>query len=145
VAVLMVDLDEFKAANDTYGHLAGDRVLVETAALLRRAVRDGDYVARYGGDEFLLVLPGVDTAAARHIAGRVLFEAGAARVDIGAERPLPLLLSVGMAVYPADGETRQELIAVADNEMYAVKSDRRRLRELQRQRARPEADPARLG
>jgi diguanylate cyclase (GGDEF)-like protein len=133
VAVLMVDLDEFKQANDAYGHQAGDRVLIETANVLRRCVREGDHVGRYGGDEFLVILPGVDTAAARDIAGRLHFEASTARVTFeGAE--LPLLLSAGMAVYPVDGATRQELITVADNEMYVVKNDHRTLRERQRAR-----------
>jgi diguanylate cyclase (GGDEF)-like protein len=120
VAVLLADLDDFKLFNDTHGHLVGDRVLRDVAALLRTCVRDVDAVGRYGGDEFLLVLPDADAAGAARVAERILARAAVRTVPVG-ELRLPLRLSVGPALYPQDGDSRQHLIDRADAAMYAAK------------------------
>ena len=72
LAVLMLDLDDFKLVNDTFGHLFGDRVLVHVAGIIREVLRGSDVAARYGGDEFAIVLPETDAAAAIHVAERIL-------------------------------------------------------------------------
>ncbi len=71
MAVIMIDIDDFKGYNDTYGHLAGDRVLAETARAIRGAVRDIDFVARYGGEEFALILPEVEAASGLIVAEKI--------------------------------------------------------------------------
>lgn len=120
-AVLMLDINDFKLFNDSYGHLAGDAILSQVAATLSAVCRQGDLAGRYGGDEFALVLPGAMPEVAERIAARL---AQAAR-----DRPfiapggamIPLVISVGVAVAPADGCTRRELLAVADAAMYRAK------------------------
>jgi diguanylate cyclase (GGDEF)-like protein len=124
LSVLMIDLDGFKQINDTCGHQTGDQMLRETAAFLRASIRDIDYAGRYGGDEFLLILPNTDTDGARQIASRLLDLAEDATVTIDG-RPFPIQLSAGIATTPEDGLTRQELLAVADTRMYESKSARR--------------------
>jgi diguanylate cyclase (GGDEF)-like protein len=123
-AVMMIDLDDFKKVNDAHGHQAGDEVLVATAELLRGIIRDVDRIGRYGGDEFLLVMPGVDLDTGSQVAERLVtqieqhaFQYNGSRMKVG--------LSIGIAVYPPDGVTDRELVMQADNAMYRHKISRR--------------------
>ncbi len=121
LSVLMLDLDDFKLVNDTFGHLFGDRVLTFTAELIRSTLRVSDVGARYGGDEFAVILPETDADDARHTADRIL-EAFRDNPFVGEQRgPVPLAASIGVATFPADGRTATDLIAAADAALYAVK------------------------
>ncbi len=123
LSLLMLDLDDFKLVNDTFGHLFGDRVLTWGAELIRSTLRASDVPARYGGDEFALILPDTDAANAARAAERIL-EAFRARPYLGEQRgPVPLAASIGVATFPADGRTATELIAAADAALYQVKRD----------------------
>ncbi len=128
VALLMVDLDHFKRVNDTRGHLAGDDVLREVAALLMRAVRSVDLVARYGGEEFVVVLPETAELGAVRFAER-LREMVEAESFLGGRPdgpPLRLTASIGVATFPsAKIETVEQLFARADAALYRAKADGR--------------------
>ena len=114
LSVLMLDLDDFKLVNDTFGHLFGDRVLTWTAELIRSTLRASDIPARYGGDEFAIILPETDGDEARSAAERIL-EAFRDRPFVGEQRgPVPIAASIGVATFPADGRTGTDLIAAAD-------------------------------
>jgi diguanylate cyclase (GGDEF)-like protein len=128
VAVMMIDLDGFKRVNDTLGHLMGDDVLRQTAHLLRVGVREIDAVGRYGGDEFLLVLPGIDAVGAARVSDRLRRRFDAEREHLiqgDAACSSIINLSIGVAVAPFDGSTRGDLVSVADTRMYAVKQSHR--------------------
>ena len=121
LSVLMLDLDDFKLVNDTFGHLFGDRVLTFAAELIRSTLRVTDVAARYGGDEFAVILPETDAADARRTAERIL-EAFRDRPFVGEQRgPVPLAVSIGVATFPDEGRTGTELIAAADAALYGVK------------------------
>ena len=123
LSVLMLDLDDFKLVNDTFGHLFGDRVLTWTAELIRSTLRGSDIPARYGGDEFAIILPETDANDARSAAERIL-EAFRERAFVGEQRgPVPIAASIGVATFPADGRTATDLIAAADRALYHVKRD----------------------
>jgi diguanylate cyclase (GGDEF)-like protein len=123
LSVLMLDLDDFKLVNDTFGHLFGDRVLTWTAELIRSTLRGSDIPARYGGDEFAIILPETGADEARSAAERIL-EAFRHRAFVGEQRgPVPIAASIGVATFPADGRTATDLIAAADRALYHVKRD----------------------
>jgi diguanylate cyclase (GGDEF)-like protein len=115
-AVLLLDLDHLKQINDTYGHLVGSRALCRLADVLRMNSREIDLAARYGGDEFVLVLPETEAASAAQVAQRI-----SARLSGDVEIPA-LTVSTGVAVHPADGLTLDELFAAADRALYLDKS-----------------------
>ena len=114
-AIMLMDLDRFKLFNETYGHSVGDRIICRSAESLRDALLTTDILGRYDGDEFLVILPGADRAAARLIAQSLIVSISTTvfRPEENAER-MPLTLSVGIAVYPSDGTTSLELIAVVE-------------------------------
>jgi diguanylate cyclase (GGDEF)-like protein len=121
LSVLMIDLDDFKLVNDTFGHLFGDRVLTWVAELIRTTLRASDVAARYGGDEFAVILPDADVADARRAAERIL-EAFRDRPFVGEQRgPVPIAASIGTATFPTDGRTGTDLIAAADAALYEMK------------------------
>ena len=121
VAAIMLDIDRFKGINDTFGHKAGDLMLQALADLLREGTRSSDITYRYGGEEFLIVLPQTDlrTAAARADELRRAFEAY--RLD-WAGRSIRATLSAGVSVFPANGRTIDELLRAADTALYAAKA-----------------------
>jgi diguanylate cyclase (GGDEF)-like protein len=120
-SVLMVDLDGFKGVNDRHGHADGNRVLRNVAAGIKLAVRASDIVARYGGDEFVVVMPDTGERAARVVARRVVSGVSGQRHQLGDGSVARLTCSVGLAVYPEDGRTGSALLKSADLAMYAVK------------------------
>ncbi|MBP7571226.1 MAG: GGDEF domain-containing protein [Acidobacteria bacterium] len=122
LSLLFVDLDGFKGINDRHGHLYGSRALVEAAARIQAAARETDLVARYGGDEFALVLPETDREGSLHVAQRVRerIAAGGFLIDDGID--YRLTASVGVATLPDVASTPEELLAAADAAMYAVKA-----------------------
>lgn len=119
LAVICIDLDRFKVVNDVHGHLAGDLLLVETADRLRSVTRGHELVARVGGDEFIIVQQGGDRADATAVASRVI-EALARRFVIGGTTVLTGA-SVGIAIFPDDASTADELSQKADTALYSAK------------------------
>ncbi len=121
VALLFVDLDGFKPVNDTYGHDAGDEVLRQIALRMQRGFRATDTVARFGGDEFVVILTQVhQTDDVRPIAEKLL-EHIEEPIDLDDQQSVCLSASIGVALYPRDGETSELMIKAADSAMYAAK------------------------
>lgn len=119
-AIVLVDVDGFKLFNDVYGHPVGDRVLQLVAEALRASVRVTDFVGRYGGDEFMLMLPETDAAGAMEVGRRVLSDVGGRELIVNGSR-LPIALSLGIACFPHDSGNKHELIAHADTALYESK------------------------
>ncbi len=125
VAVLFLDLDNFKSVNDNHGHLVGSYVLIEVAAAILAAVRDTDVVARYGGDEFVVVLPETDDERALQVAERVRATLAQRVFAGGRNLKLNLTASFGVAAYPAHANSAHQLLSVADRAMYEAKAARK--------------------
>ncbi|MBI3289670.1 MAG: GGDEF domain-containing protein, partial [Elusimicrobia bacterium] len=116
LSVMVIDIDDFKRINDSHGHLFGDRVIKETAETISANVRSDDILGRYGGDEFVVIMPGADGPTAVHVAGR-------ARAGI-AKNGYLATISVGVATLDGTGsETPVELLHRADMNLYQAKHD----------------------
>lgn len=121
LSLLFIDLDGFKAVNDTYGHLHGSRALVEAAALIRSCARETDVVARFGGDEFAVVLPETDRDGGIMVAERIRDRIAAHSFLTGDLLDVRLTASVGIATLPDAAASAEELMQAADRAMYKVK------------------------
>ncbi len=122
VALVMIDLDRFKTVNDTYGHLVGDQLLVGFAALLRRRLRQSDIIGRFGGEEFSVVLDGLDRDDAVRLMERILEEFAATDHDVGDGRTFRSSFSAGIAMLRSDCADVASWIRQADEALYAAKN-----------------------
>lgn len=122
VAALFLDLDDFKRVNDEHGHLVGSHVLMEMAAVILSSIRDTDAVARYGGDEFVIVLPDTGTELAGTVAERIRQKILRHIFTGGRRLQLSLTASFGVAAFPKHASSPQQLIACADTAMYEAKA-----------------------
>lgn len=120
VCIIMVDIDHFKRVNDTYGHEAGDLVLKAIALMLAEQSRRGDFACRYGGEEFVIVMPNINMETAYERAGVLRQALNSLSVPYEYYN-LSVTISMGIACYPENGETRYTILRAADQAMYAAK------------------------
>ena len=121
ISVILMDADEFKQVNDTYGHKSGDRVLTVLGEIIRQSIRAGDIPCRYGGEEFVIVLPDTPIEIAAQRAEQIRQRFHSVRFFKG-EEPVVPSLSLGIAAYPANGRSAGKVLHAADRAMYAAKS-----------------------
>jgi diguanylate cyclase (GGDEF)-like protein/putative nucleotidyltransferase with HDIG domain len=126
VSLLVMDLDNFKEINDTYGHHIGDRALRDVAGVLRTAIRPYDICVRYAGDEFIVVLSGCGGEEAERKRGELQQAVDSLAFEPRPGRFLPLAISIGAAIFPHDGDSYEALLATADSRMYRDKTHRKR-------------------
>jgi len=125
IGVLMMDLDHFKQVNDTYGHLTGDRVLLRIAHLARSVLREGDILVRYGGEEFLAILPGASRHDVTNIGERLRRRVAETRIDEG-DGSIEVTISLGGISFPEiDVNNETELVNRADQALYQAKESGR--------------------
>jgi diguanylate cyclase (GGDEF)-like protein len=125
LALLMLDVDHFKRFNDSYGHEAGDAVLRALGRLLRQSVREGDIACRFGGEEFVVLLPEATLETAQERAERIRDEARRIRIHREGRYLDPVSVSFGVAIYPDHGVSAETLLAAADAALYRAKSSGR--------------------
>lgn len=124
-ALLVVDVDNFKVINDTYGHEFGDKVLREVANVFRKTLRKEDIVARYGGDEFTIILPYSSSEQAFQVASRLAERLGRVSVRTPDGKSVKVTVSIGVAVFPDHAQDSRHLFLIADNMMYRAKEEGR--------------------
>lgn len=125
IAIMSIDLDAFKAINDTHGHEIGDKVLKTIASRLQKMTREDDTVSRHGGDEFLYLLLELKSTADAAAIARKMIQTLSQPCDLGGDLlELSVEPSIGIALYPADGLAADDLVKCADKAMYRAKRDR---------------------
>ena len=120
-SLLFLDLDRFKAVNDQHGHLSGSRLLVEVARVLRSCVRDEDVLVRYGGDEYITVLTGIDSGGGLKVAERIRRAMESHRFLSREATPVQVTVSIGLASFPEHANNKADIIDLADRAMYRGK------------------------
>jgi diguanylate cyclase (GGDEF)-like protein len=142
VSMIVMDLDDFKGINDTYGHHIGDRALREVAGALRNAIRPYDICVRYAGDEFIVVLSGCSREEAESKRLELQRAVDGIQLEVRRDLRIPMMLSAGAAVFPHDGDCYEALLAAADSRMYGDKTERRvARRSVEAECAVPSAQP----
>jgi diguanylate cyclase (GGDEF)-like protein len=121
LAILMLDIDHFKALNDAHGHHAGDLALITFAKTVLGSVRRADLAARYGGEEFVVLMPNTSGREAFHVAEKIRLAVAATDVELPERAAVRVTVSVGVAAYPEDTGTASELFALADGALYEAK------------------------
>ena len=124
-SILMLDLDNFKGVNDTFGHQRGDAILIEFARRVSHLLREVDTVARYGGEEFICLLSETDLDGALITAEKIRDAVRSASFDHQGEERIDITVSIGVACFPAHGESYQGLVGAADAAMYRAKQEGR--------------------
>ena len=136
--VMMLDLDDFKLVNDTFGHKVGDKMLREVALIIQRQLREYDFLARYAGDEFVAVVQELVGSQVEELRARIESAVAKFSLHVRGDKRARVGISIGTATYDTDGETLDQLLVAADQAMYRVKSDHK----LVRVRGASEAEPA---
>lgn len=127
LSLIMVDIDWFKKLNDSYGHEIGNLVLKRLSEIIKRCIRDVDVFCRYGGEEFVVILPQTPQVEATQIAERIRQQIEKAVIDAGKPGKLKVTVSVGVTSYPENGKSQDDLLAVADQALYRAKGEGRNL------------------
>ena len=121
LSLLMFDVDDFKNFNDTYGHFKGDKALIAVAGILRESMRECDMLFRYGGEEFIVILPETDIHLALNAAERARQAIERKSAEYLKGLSSGVTVSVGVASYPRDGQDRDSLLHVVDAQLYKAK------------------------
>jgi diguanylate cyclase (GGDEF)-like protein len=126
LTIAVIDADHFKLLNDTHGHLSGDLILRRIGAILRDCFRQSDTAGRYGGEEFVVILPETDMETARHKLESLRQLIAGTPIELAAHRdPIHMTISAGLASFPHDGDNAAELFALADERMFQAKREGR--------------------
>jgi diguanylate cyclase (GGDEF)-like protein len=127
LALICMDIDDFKRVNDDYGHALGDRVLASVAGVIRRELRQMDILTRYAGDEFVAIMPMASTEMAVVVAERIRNAVESQKFSVRTDKTAEIRVSLGVACFPADGETTEELLTAAARKMQRNKHGRKTL------------------
>jgi diguanylate cyclase (GGDEF)-like protein len=121
LSIFLLDLDHFKSINDTYGHQVGDAVLQKISRVIEGLIRKIDYAGRYGGEEFIIILPETSIGKAELLAERMCKQIAENSIQIANDDKLNITASIGIASFPEHGKSCSEIVSAADSAMYAAK------------------------
>ena len=127
LSIIMVDIDWFKKLNDSYGHEVGNRVLHELSRVVKECIRDVDIFCRYGGEEFVVILPQTPQSEAAVIGERIRSQVECTIVEVSRESKVKVTVSVGVSSYPENGKSHEDLVSVADQALYRAKGSGKNL------------------